>query len=57
MKLVPRHGPNRADWHASSLRAGFPLTIQKVRISTGCGTDAAWGKNGGNCFAARQIEI
>ena len=25
---------------------GFPLTNQKVRISTGGGTDAAWSKNG-----------
>jgi eukaryotic-like serine/threonine-protein kinase len=29
---------------------GFPLTDQKVRISTGGGTDAAWSKNGGELF-------
>jgi eukaryotic-like serine/threonine-protein kinase len=29
---------------------GFPLTNQKVRISTGGGTDAAWSKNGGELF-------
>jgi hypothetical protein len=28
----------------------FPLTNQKVRISTGGGTDAAWSKNGGELF-------
>ena len=29
---------------------GFPLTDQKVRISSGGGTDAAWSKNGGELF-------
>ncbi len=29
---------------------GFPDTNQKVRISTGGGTDAAWSKNGGELF-------
>jgi eukaryotic-like serine/threonine-protein kinase len=29
---------------------GFPLTNQKVRISTSGGTDAAWSKNGGELF-------
>ena len=29
---------------------GFPLTNQKVRISTGGGTDAAWSKNGSELF-------
>jgi Tol biopolymer transport system component len=29
---------------------GFPLTNQKMRISTGGGTDAAWSKNGGELF-------
>jgi hypothetical protein len=29
---------------------GFPLTNQKVRISTGGGGDAAWSKNGGELF-------
>ena len=29
---------------------GFPLTNQKVRISTGGGTDAAWSRNGGEMF-------
>jgi hypothetical protein len=29
---------------------GFPLTNQKIRISTGGGTDAAWSKNGGELF-------
>jgi hypothetical protein len=29
---------------------GFPLTNQKVRISTVGGTDAAWSKNGGELF-------
>jgi hypothetical protein len=29
---------------------GFPLTNQKVRISTGGGTEAAWSKNGGELF-------
>ena len=28
----------------------FPLTNQKVQISTGGGTDAAWSKNGGELF-------
>ena len=28
----------------------FPLTNQKVRISTGGGTDAVWSKNGGELF-------
>jgi serine/threonine protein kinase len=28
----------------------FPLTNQKVRISTGGGNDAAWSKNGGELF-------
>jgi eukaryotic-like serine/threonine-protein kinase len=28
----------------------FPLTNQKVRVSTGGGTDAAWSKNGGELF-------
>jgi Tol biopolymer transport system component len=29
---------------------GFPLTNQKVQISSGGGTDAAWSKNGGELF-------